>query len=101
MISVKSGGWVAETEFTILSTNSLFHYVQAKPKTGRTHQIRQHLQESYRSILRWCKFEPVRQIRQDSAQHGGDHSVDKDGEDSGKDQHAADSLLIAGSDYGK
>ncbi len=51
MISVKSGGWVAETEFKILSTNSLFHYIQAKPKTGRTHQIRQHLQESYRSIL--------------------------------------------------
>jgi 23S rRNA pseudouridine955/2504/2580 synthase len=51
MISVKAGGWQAETEFKILSTNLLFHYIQAKPKTGRTHQIRQHLQESYRSIL--------------------------------------------------
>lgn len=51
MISVKSGGWVAETEFTILSSHRLFHYIQATPKTGRTHQIRQHLQESYRSIL--------------------------------------------------
>ncbi len=51
MISVKSGGWVAETEFKILSMHPSFHYTQAKPKTGRTHQIRQHLQESYRSIL--------------------------------------------------
>lgn len=51
MISVKSGGWPAETKFKILNTTSLFHFVQAQPKTGRTHQIRQHLQESYRSIL--------------------------------------------------
>lgn len=51
MISVRSGGWSAETEFKIVKTTSLFHVVEAKPKTGRTHQIRQHLQESYRSIL--------------------------------------------------
>lgn len=51
MISVRSGGWPAETQFTILKTTDLFHAIQAQPKTGRTHQIRQHLQESYRSIL--------------------------------------------------
>lgn len=51
MISVKSGGWAAETHFKILNTNAKFHYIQCTPKTGRTHQIRQHLQESYRSIL--------------------------------------------------
>lgn len=51
MISVKAGGWLAETEFKIINSTSLFHYIQATPKTGRTHQIRQHLQESYRSIL--------------------------------------------------
>ena len=51
MISVKSGGWSAETHFKILKSTKLYHYIQATPKTGRTHQIRQHLQESYRSIL--------------------------------------------------
>ncbi len=51
MISVKSGKWPAETDFTILSSNDKFHYIEAVPKTGRTHQIRQHLQESHRSIL--------------------------------------------------
>lgn len=51
MISVKSGGWPAETHFKILQKGSYYYFVQATPKTGRTHQIRQHLQESYRSIL--------------------------------------------------
>lgn len=51
MISVKSGGWTAETHFQIIKTTPVFHYIQCIPKTGRTHQIRQHLQESYRSIL--------------------------------------------------
>jgi 23S rRNA-/tRNA-specific pseudouridylate synthase len=51
MISVKSGKWSAETEFTVLSSTEKFHYIEAVPKTGRTHQIRQHLQESHRSIL--------------------------------------------------
>lgn len=51
MISVKSGGWPAETYFKVLEKKSWFYYIEAKPKTGRTHQIRQHLQESYRSIL--------------------------------------------------
>ncbi len=51
MISVKSGKWPAETEFTVISSKDQFHYIEAVPKTGRTHQIRQHLQESHRSIL--------------------------------------------------
>lgn len=51
MISVRSGGWPAETEFKIIEKKSWCYFIEATPKTGRTHQIRQHLQESYRSIL--------------------------------------------------
>lgn len=51
MISVKSGGWPAETEFKILKVFPNFFLTEAKPKTGRTHQIRQHLQESHRSLI--------------------------------------------------
>ena len=51
MISVKTGKWAAETEFKIINKTSDFYYTEAIPKTGRTHQIRLHLQESCRSIL--------------------------------------------------
>ena len=51
MISVKSGGWPAETRFRVFKRTDHFFCIDAIPKTGRTHQIRQHLQESYCSIL--------------------------------------------------
>ena len=51
MVSVKSGGWPAETKFSILNKTDHYFCIEAIPKTGRTHQIRQHLQESYCSIL--------------------------------------------------
>lgn len=51
MVSVRSGGWKAETEFKVLQKFKNYFLVEAKPKTGRTHQIRQHLQESHRSII--------------------------------------------------
>ena len=56
-------------------------------------------QETRRSIRaparkRWCRSggrqaEAVGKIGQDSAQHGGDHSVDKDRDNRGENQHAA------------
>ncbi|RYZ63385.1 MAG: RNA pseudouridine synthase, partial [Proteobacteria bacterium] len=45
MRSVRSGGDVAETEFTVLSVSDNRALIQAKPKTGRMHQIRVHLSE--------------------------------------------------------
>lgn len=51
MVSVKSGGWAAETKFSIQKKTDQYFCIEAIPKTGRTHQIRQHLQESYCSIL--------------------------------------------------
>lgn len=49
--SVLSGGDLAITDFEILGTNEGRVLVQARPKTGRTHQIRVHLKEEGLPIL--------------------------------------------------
>jgi len=51
MVSVKKGGWEAITDFKILDANNEFAFIEAKPKTGRTHQIRIHLAEMKLPIL--------------------------------------------------
>jgi 23S rRNA-/tRNA-specific pseudouridylate synthase len=40
------GGKSAETEFKVLQTSGKYTLVEARPLTGRTHQIRVHLAES-------------------------------------------------------
>ena len=47
------------------------------------------------AVLRRGEVESLRKLGQDGAQHGGDHSVDKDGEDGGEDQHGARSFRIS------
>lgn len=51
MVVVKKGGWPAETYFEKLEERQDFYLVQAKPITGRTHQIRVHLACEKRPIL--------------------------------------------------
>jgi RluA family pseudouridine synthase len=51
MVTVKKGGWYAETHFRTLEKRENFYYVEAKPVTGRTHQIRVHLAEDKMPIL--------------------------------------------------
>ncbi|MBX3017712.1 MAG: RluA family pseudouridine synthase [Bdellovibrionaceae bacterium] len=54
MVEVRSGGWKAETDFRVLARAEGFDWIEAKPKTGRTHQIRIHLAGVKRPI--WGDF---------------------------------------------
>jgi 23S rRNA pseudouridine955/2504/2580 synthase len=45
------GGDYAETAFRLLSSNGAKSWIEAKPKTGRTHQIRLHCLEKEHPIL--------------------------------------------------
>lgn len=43
MVVVKSGGWKAITHFKTLEQTKYADWIEAKPQTGRTHQVRVHL----------------------------------------------------------
>ncbi len=49
--AVRSGGDPAETDFRLMEDVGQVLHVEARPRTGRTHQIRVHLSESGMSIL--------------------------------------------------
>lgn len=51
MASVRSGGDFAHTDFRLLEANAGGLWLEAKPRTGRTHQIRVHLSEAGMPIL--------------------------------------------------
>jgi RluA family pseudouridine synthase len=51
MVQVKSGGWRAITEFRLIQELNFGLLVEAKPTTGRTHQIRIHLAGLKQPIL--------------------------------------------------
>jgi 23S rRNA pseudouridine1911/1915/1917 synthase len=49
--SVRSGGDFAHTDFKLLGRSTLGLWIEARPRTGRTHQIRIHLSEEGLPIL--------------------------------------------------
>lgn len=49
--NVRRGGKVAQTEFAVLGTNGDKTWIEAKPRTGRTHQIRLHCLQKNHPIL--------------------------------------------------
>jgi 23S rRNA pseudouridine1911/1915/1917 synthase len=51
MLVVRSGGMKAETTFRTLAAKAGYALVEARPKTGRTHQIRVHLAQADHPIL--------------------------------------------------
>jgi 23S rRNA pseudouridine1911/1915/1917 synthase len=58
MVSVKSGGDLAHTDFKLLEVTSGGLWVEARPRTGRTHQIRVHLSEFGLPILGDATYGP-------------------------------------------
>ena len=51
MVTVKKGGWPAETQLRLLKDKQELQLWEAQPKTGRTHQVRVHLAGIRRPIL--------------------------------------------------
>ncbi len=45
------------------------------------------LHEGDGAVLRGGEMEALRKLRQNGAEHCGDHSIDKDGQNCGKDKH--------------
>ena len=66
--------------------------VQQRPYAHRGDHQAQRLREGNRAILPGAQMESIGKVGQDGAQHGCDHSVDKDRENSGKNQHRLDVL---------
>lgn len=62
--SVRSGGDFAQTEFKILKRTPAGFWIEAQPKTGRTHQIRVHLSEQGLPILGDQTYGGVQELRQ-------------------------------------
>ncbi len=63
MGSVKSGGDPAETQFKVIESASNLFWIEARPITGRTHQIRVHLSEQGLPILGDPFYDPAQKDR--------------------------------------
>ena len=62
--------------------------IEQRAYADRCNHQAQGLGECDGAVLGGAEAEGGREVGQNGTQHGGDHSIDEDGEDGGKDQHA-------------
>ena len=68
--------------------------IEQRPDAKRGDHQPQRLRKCDGAVLRGSQVETIGKFGQNGAQHGGDHSIDEDGQDGGKDQHGRDLLSI-------
>ncbi len=74
--------------------------IEQRPNAERGDDEAKRLHEGDGAILRGREVEALRKLGQNGAQHGGDHSVDKDGQNCGKDQHGTGPFRYRRQGYG-
>jgi hypothetical protein len=68
--------------------------VEQRPDGERGDHQAERLSECDGPVLGWSEAEAIGEIGQDGAEHGGNHSVDKDGENGSKNQHSTGFLSM-------
>ena len=69
--------------------------IEQRPDAERGDDETERLRKSDGAVLRGGEVETLREVGQNGAQHGGDHSIDEDGENGGEDQHGTGILSIS------
>ena len=69
--------------------------IEQRADTERGDDESERLHKGDGAVLRGSEMEALRELGQNGAQHRGDHSIDKDGQNCGEDKHVTGSLSIS------